>query len=96
MNNTLQAVYHNYGQLCFGDFNFPSIYWSGKENTPNLGSCSSVSLKNIMSKFAHSHINDVISNYAGNIFDLILTKDSRNYIYCFCIFSVYFPLITLC
>ena len=38
MNNILQAVHHEYDNVCvFGDFNFPSIDWSGNENTQNLG-----------------------------------------------------------
>ena len=73
MNNTLQAVHHEYDNVCvFSDFNFPSIDWSGNENKPNLGPCGSVLLKNIMSEFGHSQINDVISNSVGNILDLIL------------------------
>ena len=75
MNNTLQAVHHEYENVCvFGDFNFPSIDWSGNENTQNLGSCGSVSFKEIMSEFGHSQINDVISNSAGNILDLIFAN----------------------
>ena len=47
MNNTLQAVHHEYDNVCvFSDFNCPSIDWSGNENTPNVGLCGSVSLKN--------------------------------------------------
>ena len=40
----------------------------------NLGSCSSVYINDIMSEFGHSQINDVISNSAGSIFDLIFTN----------------------
>ena len=58
----------------FGDFNFPSIDWSGTENTQNLGSCGRVSFKEIMSEFGHSQIDDVISNSAGNILDLIFAN----------------------
>ena len=75
MNNTLQAVHHEYDNMCvFGDFNFPSIDWSGNENTRNLGSCGRVSFKEIMTEFGHSQINDVISNSAGNILDLIFAN----------------------
>ena len=75
MNNTPQAVHHEYDNVCvFGDFNFPSIDWSGNENTQNLGSCGRVSFKEIMSEFGHSQINDVISNSAGNILDLIFAN----------------------
>ena len=45
MYDTLQAVHHEYDNVC--DFNFTSIDWSGNENTPNLGSCGRVSFKEI-------------------------------------------------
>ena len=49
LNNTIQAVHHKYDNVCvFGDFNFPSIDLSGKENTLKLGSCGSVSFENII------------------------------------------------
>ena len=85
MNNTLQAVHHEYDNVCVsGDFNFPSIDWSGNVNTQNLSSCGRVSFKDIMSEFGHSQINDVISNSAGNIsFRSHFCKYSRNDIYCF-------------
>ena len=75
MNNTLQAVHHEYDNVCvFGDFNFPSIDWSDNENMQNLGR---VSFKEIMSEFGHSQIKDVISNSAGNILDLIFANISE-------------------
>ena len=37
-------------------------------------SCGRVSFKEIMSEFGHSQINDVISNSAGNILDLIFAN----------------------
>ena len=49
-----------------GDFNFPSIDWYGNENMLNLGSCDSVSFKNIMSVFGQYS--------ASNILDLIFTN----------------------
>ena len=55
VNNTLQAVHHEYDNVCvFGDFNFPSIDWSGDKKNPNLGSCGRVSFKEIMLKFGYS------------------------------------------
>ena len=60
--------------MCFRRFQFPSIDWSGYENTPNLGSCGRVSFEKIMSEFGHSQINDVISSSAGNTYDLIFTN----------------------
>ena len=75
INNTLQAVHHEYDNVCvFGDFNFPSIDWSGNGNTLNLSSCGRVSFKEILSEFGHSQINDVISNSACNILDLIFAN----------------------
>ena len=74
MNNTLQAVHHEYDNVCvFGDFNFPSIDWKSNENTPNLGSCTRVSFKEIMSEFGHSEINDVIS-YSAGIFSILFLQ----------------------
>ena len=84
MNNTLQAVYLEYDNVCVsGDFNFPSIDWSGNEKTPNSSSRGSVLFKDIMSELGPSQINDAISNSAGNILDPIFYKYSRNDNYCF-------------
>ena len=72
MNNTLEAVHSGYDNVCvIGDFNFPSIDMS------TSGSGGGSLFRNIMLEFGHTQINDVISNLAGNIFDLVFTNTTE-------------------
>ena len=57
-----------------GDFNFPSINWTDNYNMSALGSGGGNLLRNTMSEFGHTQINDVISNSAGNILNLVFTN----------------------
>ena len=57
-----------------GDFNFPSIDWTDNYNVSTLGSGGGNLFRNTMLEFGHTQINDVISNSAGNILDLVFTN----------------------
>ena len=57
-----------------GDSNCPSINWTDNYNMSTLGSGGGNLFRNTMSEFGHTQINDVISNSAGNILDLVFTN----------------------
>ena len=54
--------------------NCPSINWTDNYNLSTLGSGGGNLFRNTMSEFGYTQINDVISNSAGNILDLIFTN----------------------
>ena len=75
INNTLEAVHNEYYNVCIiGNFNFPSINWTDNYNMPTLGSGGGNLFRNTMSEFGHTQINDVISNSASYILDLVFTN----------------------
>ena len=60
-----------------GDFNFPFIDWTDNYNVSTLGSGGGNLFRNTMLEFGHTQINDVISNSAGNILDLVFTNITK-------------------
>ena len=75
INNTLGTVRNEYDSVCvIGDFNSPSIYWTDNYTMSTLGSGGGNLFRNTMLEFGHTQINDVISNSAGNILDLVFTN----------------------
>ena len=75
INNTLEAVHNEYANVCvIGYFIFPSINWTDNYDMSTLGSGGGNLFRNTMLEFGHTQINDVISNSACSIFDLVFTN----------------------